>query len=109
MSSAYLSAVTQCDQAIQKVVEAVHTLSKKGIGVHVVVASDHGGREKHHLSNHADTLTVPFIAHGNRIRSGGCLEGPLSVLDIAPTICRIMDIGSHPGWEGTVLKDIFRL
>jgi predicted AlkP superfamily pyrophosphatase or phosphodiesterase len=109
MSDAYLSAVTRCDQTIQKVVEAVHTLSRKGIGVHIVVASDHGGREKHHLSNHADTLTVPFIAHGDRIRPGGYLEGPMSVLDIAPTISRIMDIGSHPGWQGTVLKDIFRV
>ncbi len=108
MSDAYLSAVTQCDQAIQKMAEAVHTLNKKGFGFHIVVVSDHGGQEKHHLSNHLDNLTIPFIAHGNMIRSGGHLDGSLSVLDIAPTISRIMDISPHPGWQGTVLQDIFR-
>lgn len=88
--------------------EAVHTLNKKGFGFHIVVVSDHGGQEKHHLSNHLDNLTIPFIAHGNMIRSGGHLDGSLSVLDIAPTISRIMDISPHPGWQGTVLQDIFR-
>jgi predicted AlkP superfamily pyrophosphatase or phosphodiesterase len=108
MSDTYLSAVTQCDQAAGKVMDSVRILEKKEMTFNVVVMSDHGGHETHHLLSHPDTKTIPFIARGKCVRSGMHMKGSLSVLDIAPTITRMMDIRPHPGWQGTVLQEIFR-
>jgi predicted AlkP superfamily pyrophosphatase or phosphodiesterase len=108
MSDPYLSAVTQCDQAAGKVVDAVRILEKKEMPFNIVVMSDHGGHETHHLLSHPDTRTIPFIARGKSVRSGMLLDGSLSVLDIAPTLTRMMDIRPHPGWQGNVLHDLFR-
>ena len=33
--------------------------------------------------------------------------GPVSMLDIAPTIAKLMDIQPHPEWEGDLISDIF--
>jgi predicted AlkP superfamily pyrophosphatase or phosphodiesterase len=105
MSGPYLSAVTQCDHVLGKLVDAVQTAGRKGMDFNIVVLSDHGGRERHHLRAHPDTLTIPFIAHGRSVRSGVCLDRKISVLDIAPTIAKLMDITPHPGWQGSIVSE----
>ncbi|MFO7912327.1 MAG: hypothetical protein R6V15_09225 [Desulfotignum sp.] len=72
-----------------------------------MVLSDHGGSGQHHNTGHPDVLTIPFIAYGKPVRKGHCLAGPISSLDIAPTIAQLMDILPHPEWLGQAVADLF--
>jgi len=72
-----------------------------------VVLSDHGGSGQHQNTGHPDVLTIPFIAYAKPVKKWHRLAGPVSMLDIAPTIAKLMDIQPHPEWEDDLISDIF--
>lgn len=100
-------AVSRCDHVLGKIVDAAKTADKKGTCFNLVVLSDHGGCGQHHNTDHPDVLTIPFIAYGKPVRKGHQLAGPVSILDIAPTITQLMDILPHPEWQGKAVSDLF--
>jgi predicted AlkP superfamily pyrophosphatase or phosphodiesterase len=106
MSRAYLEALEIADAAVGIVREALADtgLDKKTA---VILHSDHGGSGHHHQERRAENLTVPWIASGPGIRSGITLSTPVSVLDTAPTLARILGIPAHYSWEGRPVKEIF--
>jgi arylsulfatase A-like enzyme len=73
----------------------------------VVVNSDHGGHERSHGADIPEDLLVPWIAAGPGIRQGMAIDAPVSLLDTAPTIARLLGLQAHPVWEGRCVAEIF--
>ena len=52
-------------------------------------------------------MTIPWMAAGPNIRKGYAIQAPVSLLDTAPTIAKIMEIQPHREWEGKCVEEIF--
>lgn len=93
MSEAYLRRVAVAIDNVKRVINAF------GAEYSVIVMADHGGHERSHGSTLPEDMTVPFFFCGSEFSAGKEVEG-LSLLDIAPTIAKIMGIEPEPEWEG---------
>ncbi len=102
MSPEYLEALKMVDRALGLIVDGI--VREKGY--HLIVSSDHGGKEKNHMDDSPEITQVPLIAFGPEIRENFKIEGDVSLLDIAPTIASLLNIPSHFAWEGKELSQI---
>ena len=66
----------------------------------VIVTADHGGHDRTHGSDAPEDTTIPMFYIGKSFEAGKRFPGG-SILDIAPTIAKIMGITPAPEWEGT--------
>src|SRR5437773_2286976 len=73
----------------------------------VVVQADHGGHDCSHGTEAAEDMTIPWIAAGPGLRAGHALQGPVSLLDTAPTLARLMRVPPAADWEGKVVEEAF--
>jgi arylsulfatase A-like enzyme len=107
MSRGYLKAVQTADSAVGLLMSA---LERSGLATHynVILMSDHGGVERSHHDPVPEVLTVPWIASGPDIRHGITLTTPVSVLDTAPTLAKLLKIPKHHSWQGRILEELFR-
>lgn len=94
MTAAYLERVSVAVDNIRRVMEAF------GDEYTVIVTADHGGHDRTHGTDRAEDLTIPMFYFGKAFSAGKRLEGG-SILDIAPTIAKIMDVPMAVEWEGT--------
>lgn len=101
MSDEYLAQLERADHAVGTV---LRTLSHD---VTVLLTSDHGGHDHAHGTDAAEDMTVPWIIRGPGIRRGYRIKAPVSVLDIAPTLARLLGIRPHPDWEGRCVDEVF--
>ena len=95
-STAYLEAVGRADEAVGVIRNAL------GATDHLLVTADHGGEGWDHILGFPSVMTVPWMVAGPDIRSGFAIEAPVSLLDTAPTLARLL--GIRPplslGWAG---------
>ncbi len=106
MSGPYLKALELTDQALELIVDGLNQFSDRG-GYHLIVTSDHGGKEHHHLENVPEITNVPLIVWGRDVRENHWIESPVSLLDISPTISKILGIPPHFAWEGKPVSEVF--
>lgn len=66
----------------------------------LIVTADHGGHDRIHGTNTPEDMMIPIFYFGPDFPTGKRFSGG-SILDIAPTISRIMGVESAPEWEGT--------
>ena len=52
-------------------------------------------------------MTIPWLAAGPNIRAGHTIAAPVSLLDTAPTLARLLGLAPHHEWEGTCVEEIF--
>jgi arylsulfatase A-like enzyme len=52
-------------------------------------------------------MTIPWTIAGPGIRSSHEITSPVSLLDTAPTLARVMGISPHPDWEGRCIAEVF--
>lgn len=102
MSRQYLEALKMVDRALGMIVEGI----VREQGYHLMVSSDHGGKEKNHMADCPEITQVPLIAFGPDIRDNFQIEAEVTLLDIAPTIAQVLNIPPHFAWEGNVLSQI---
>lgn len=105
MSDEYLKALEITDQALSKIVDTIHSIPEQQ-AYSLVIASDHGGKEKHHTADLPEITNVPFIAWGSNIRKGYRITIDMDLLDIAPTLAGILNIPPHFAWEGKEISQI---
>ena len=74
-------------------------IEKFGDKYSIVIMADHGGHERSHGSSVPEDMTVPFFFYGEDFQAGEILE-PVSLLEIAPTIVKIMGIEPDDDWDG---------
>jgi arylsulfatase A-like enzyme len=73
----------------------------------IVLQSDHGGHDRNHGTDAPEDMTIPWLAAGPGIRPGHAIDAPVSLLDTAPTIARLLGIVPHHEWEGRCVEEIF--
>ena len=101
MSEGYLGQIANVDAALGAVLDALPP------GAAVVLQSDHGGHERSHGTDSREDMTIPWLASGPGIRAGHAIQAPVSLLDTAPTIARLLGIAPHREWEGRCVEEIF--
>ncbi len=96
MSDEYLRRASVAFDNVKRIIEEF------GDEYDVVVMSDHGGHDDWHGSNIPEDMVVPLYVYGKEVKCGE-IEGPVSLLDIAPTIAHLLGIENDPNWKGTAI------
>lgn len=101
MSDAYLQQAERVDRALGVLLDGLpknHT---------ILLHSDHGGHGRSHGTDMPEDMTIPWMVAGPGIRSGYEIQGPVSLLDTAPTLAAILGVKPHRDWEGNCVKELF--
>lgn len=93
MSDEYLRRVSLAYGNVKRIVE--HCKDEYT----VIVMTDHGGHDRTHGTEMPEDMVIPFFFIGKDFTPGKELSG-LSLLDIAPTVVKVMGIPAVPEWEG---------
>ena len=93
MTDAYLARIATAVDNIRRVLEAC------GDEYTVIVTADHGGHDRTHGTELAEDTTIPMFYFGKQFEAGKRFTGG-SILDIAPTIAKLMDVPTAVEWEG---------
>ncbi len=101
MSPQYLAQLERVDAALGRVLAAL-----PGDG-NIVLQADHGGHARGHGTDSAEDMTIPWIAAGPGIKRDHTIQAPVSLLDTAPTIARLLGLKPHAEWEGRSPDEIF--
>ena len=96
MSNEYLQVVNNAITNVKRVIEAFSDTYT------IVVTTDHGGHDRTHGSDMPEDMTIPMFFFGKNFKAGQILDN-VSILDIAPTIAKVMGIPAAPEWEGKAL------
>ncbi len=96
MTEEYMRAIHQSWDCIERVVKA---LSRDYA---VFVTADHGGHERSHGTEMPEDMTIPLFAAGDEFVPGCGLENA-GIMDLAPTIVKILGIAPEEEWEGKPL------
>ncbi|HRJ44285.1 MAG: alkaline phosphatase family protein [Caldilineaceae bacterium] len=73
----------------------------------VLVQADHGGHDRSHGTEMAEDMTIPWLIAGPEIRQGHRISSPVSLLDTAPTLARVLGVPVHEDWEGRCIEEVF--
>lgn len=95
MSDKYMEAVSQSFECIENLCE---NLSDDYL---VIITADHGGHDRTHGSDMPEDMTIPVMLMNPSIEKGVCGGG--SIIDIAPTVCKVTGVEPDGDWEGTPL------
>ena len=96
MSETYLKQVNAAIENVRRVIGAA------GDEYTVIVTADHGGHDRTHGTAMPEDMTIPMFFVGKEFEAGKAIKG-VSILDIAPTIARIMGVPAAREWEGRPL------
>ncbi|MBR0112341.1 MAG: alkaline phosphatase family protein [Clostridia bacterium] len=95
MSGEYIKAVSQSFDCIENLCEGISD------DYLVIITADHGGHDRTHGSEEPEDMTIPII-FSNPSLSAGVREGR-NIIDIAPTICKLLGTEPDGDWEGKAL------
>jgi predicted AlkP superfamily pyrophosphatase or phosphodiesterase len=101
MSEGYLGQIATVDAALGTLLAALPAEST------VLLQSDHGGHERNHGTDMPEDMTIPWLVAGPGIRASHTITSPVSLLDTAPTLARLLGIAPHRDWEGHYVEEIF--
>lgn len=74
----------------------------------VLVQADHGGHDRSHGTELDEDMTIPWMIAGPEIRRGHAISSPVSLLETAPTLARILGVPVHEDWEGVCVEEVFQ-
>lgn len=101
MSPEYLVQLEQVDLHFGMLLDALPA------DAHILVQSDHGGHDRTHGTDSPEDMTIPWLIAGPRIKQNHPISVPVSLLDTAPTLARLLGITPHPQWEGLCVEEVF--
>jgi arylsulfatase A-like enzyme len=93
MSKPYLDCISRAIDNVKRVIETL------GDEYTVIVTADHGGHDRAHGTTLPEDMTIPMFFFGKTFDNGKELNG-VSILDIAPTIAKVMEVPTPREWEG---------
>ena len=94
MSEPYIAAISNADRCIAQLLEITHEDSL------VIVTADHGGHDRTHGTKNPEDMLIPLVLRGKGIPAGSSFTRPVSILDIAPTVCEWLEIKPPREWDG---------
>ena len=65
----------------------------------IIITADHGGHDRMHGTEMPEDMTIPMFFIGDEFTPGKELDSA-SILDIAPTIAKVMGLEPEREWEG---------
>ena len=101
MSDGYLAQLERVDGALGTLLSALPEDAT------VLMTSDHGGHDRLHGTDMPEDMIVPWIVAGPGIRRGYEIKVEVELLDVAPTLARVLGIEPHSAWEGRCVEEIF--
>ncbi|MDR1630205.1 MAG: alkaline phosphatase family protein [Oscillospiraceae bacterium] len=96
MTKDYLCAVNFAWNNIERVLEELPE------DYTVVITSDHGGHDRTHGYDVPEDMEIPVIFRGPVFAAGREIGG-VSILDIAPTVAKLLGVEADTDWEGRPL------
>ena len=96
MSGPYLEAVADAWRCIRRVTEALPE------GYTVAVTADHGGHDRIHGCDVPEDMEIPILFRGPDFTPGRRTDSA-GIMDLAPTICRLLGVPAPADWEGRSL------
>ena len=66
-----------------------------------IVLADHGGHDRVHGTTSLEDMTIPMVITGKGIEKREIMSA--SILDVAPTIAKILGVPAVSDWEGSPL------
>ena len=81
---------------------AKRIIDRYGDEYSVIITADHGGHDRSHGTDKPEDTTIPLFFYGPAFEAGRELSD-VSILDVAPTIAKLMNIEPEPEWEGKAL------
>ena len=108
MSMEYLDAIETADTALGIILNELERANLSDC-YSIILHSDHGGINNHHLENTPEVMTIPWIALGPEVRQNYIIADKVNIIDTAPTLAGLMDIPVHQTWQGRVISEIFEM
>ena len=68
-------------------------------GTHIILTADHGGHGYLHGEPCPEDMTIPLFLLGPSFRPGQ-IPGKAGLLDIAPTVARLLNLSAPADWQG---------
>ena len=96
MSEEYLRRISVAINNVKRVVELF------GDEYSVILMADHGGHDRTHGTELPEDMIVPLFCFGPDFIPASTFDNS-SLLDIAPTVAKIMGLFPDPEWEGRAL------
>lgn len=96
MTDTYFEYVSAAVDNVKRVIEAF------GDRYTVIITADHGGHDRTHGTMMDEDMTIPMFFCGPDFEAGKELHG-VSMLDLTPTIAKIMGVPAVKEWEGKPL------
>ncbi len=96
MSEEYIQAVNGSISLARDLIEATKE------DYITILTADHGGHGRNHGELIDEDMLIPLFILGEGIKPGK-IEEPVSILDIAPTVVRLLDCEPAEEWEGRSL------
>lgn len=93
MSDEYLRRISIAIDNVKRVIQAF------GDEYEIIVMTDHGGHDRIHGTDMPEDMIIPLFCYGKEFEAGKELCN-VSLLDIAPTIMKLMGLDPEPEWEG---------
>ena len=93
MGEEYLEAVSRCFDLINRVEGQIDS------SYHMIITADHGGHDRHHGLDIKEDMLIPLLLKGPMVAKDKDIGNP-SILDIAPTIAKLLDVAPCSDWEG---------
>ncbi len=92
MSKKYLEAISHADECIGRVLDILPRDTT------IILTSDHGGHDQTHGTPAPEDMTIPLIAQIEGLK--GELRKDISIMDIAPTIVKVLELKTPKEWTG---------
>ena len=96
MSEEYMHALRDSWNNMKKIMEAL------GDEYTYIITSDHGGHDRTHGFDIPEDMTIPIIINGEGFEAGSEI-GDANIIDIAPTITKLIGVIPDEDWEGKSL------
>ena len=107
MSVPYLDAIETADTALGIILNELERANLSD-SYSIILHSDHGGINNHHLENTPEVMTIPWVAVGSGVRQKHIITDKVNIIDTAPTLAGLMNIPVHHTWQGRAISEIFK-
>lgn len=96
MTEGYLSRISTALDNVKRIFD------KYSDEYRIIIMADHGGHDRMHGTDMPEDMTVPFFYYGPEFTPGEITE-PVSLLEIAPTVAKLLGLEPEDEWEGRAL------
>jgi predicted AlkP superfamily pyrophosphatase or phosphodiesterase len=106
LSSPQLDVVSRADEMIGFMISTFQDVDRLESTL-VIVTADHGGIGTSHGGNDPESMTIPWIIAGPRIREAYVIKNAVNVYDTAVTAAWALALSLPAEWEGRPIVEAF--